>query len=298
MNWIYEELIMLIDPFLNQFRILFPYWMAGLLLSAFLTAYGERPIEKLTEYLGKRRFPQLYLLPACMMGVISPLCMYGTIPLMAALARKGVPQNLLAAFMISSILLNPTLFVMSLSLGLPIALLRLGSAILCGLIAGIIVTLIWKGKPIFQLDAFSLEETSRSRTRIRQLLHSLRRNFEITAPYLLLGITLTVLLERYIPTTLFTAVLGDKSPFAILASASIGIPLYMCGGGTIPLIQSWLEAGMSTGAAMAFMISGPATKLNNLSAVKMILGKINFILYIAYTLLFSLLTGYAANLFL
>lgn len=296
MNRVYGEFLILWDSYLNQFSILFPYWVIGILLSAFLSSYGEGYIEKLTNYFGRRRFSVLYLLPACLLGVISPLCMYGTIPLIAALSRKGLPQNLLVSFMISSIVLNPTLFVMSLLLGIKIAMLRLLSAIICGFIAGIIVTVIWGHKPIFKLDTFLTDKKSTYKTKWRQFLYSLRRNFEVTSQYLLIGILLTVILGQYIPTDFFIMLLGKDSPFAILASASIGVPLYMCGGGTIPLIRSWLETGMSVGAAAAFMISGPATKLNNLSAVKMILGKTNFVYYIAYTMLFSIFTGYISDL--
>ncbi|MCX7773539.1 MAG: permease [Clostridia bacterium] len=296
MTWIFEELSVLFIFFMQQFKILFPYWIIGLTLSAFLTAYGEKTIEKAAAGMGKGRFPLFYLLPACILGVVSPLCMYGTVPLIAMLARKGIPQSILVGFMISSILLNPTLFTMSLSLGIPIALMRLVQSLLCGFIAGILVHFLWNKKPVFQLGSFTAEEKPVTRTRWHQFLHSLRRNFEITAPYFLFGITLTILFQRYIPTDIFTKILGDKSPFAILASASIGIPLYMCGGGTIPLIRSWIDAGMSIGAASSFMISGPATKLNNLSAVKMILGKSNFILYLIYTLSFSVLAGYAVNM--
>jgi uncharacterized membrane protein YraQ (UPF0718 family) len=48
---------------------------------------------------------------------------------------------------------------------------------------------------------------------------------------------------------------------------------------------------MGTGDAMAFMLAGPATKINNLSAVKMILGTKNFLLYLAFVVGFAMLAG-------
>jgi uncharacterized membrane protein YraQ (UPF0718 family) len=47
---------------------------------------------------------------------------------------------------------------------------------------------------------------------------------------------------------------------------------------------------------MAFMISGPATKITNLGAVKIILGMRNFILYIAFNMGFAVITGYVVDL--
>ena len=81
-------------------------------------------------------------------------------------------------------------------------------------------------------------------------------------------------------------------------AATIGVPLYACGGGTIPLLQQWLWDGMSMGSAAAFMITGPATKITNLGALKIVLGARNFVLYWAFTILFALMTGWIANIIL
>ena len=80
-------------------------------------------------------------------------------------------------------------------------------------------------------------------------------------------------------------------------AATIGVPLYTCGGGTIPLLQQWLYDGMSLGSAAAFMVTGPATKITNLGALKIVLGMRGFCLYLAYVMAFSFLTGLAVNLF-
>jgi uncharacterized membrane protein YraQ (UPF0718 family) len=78
-------------------------------------------------------------------------------------------------------------------------------------------------------------------------------------------------------------------------AATIGVPFYMCGGGTIPLLMTWLEHGMGMGSATAFMITGPATKITNLGAVKIVLGIRHFILYLAFAMLFALLSGFIVN---
>ncbi len=48
--------------------------------------------------------------------------------------------------------------------------------------------------------------------------------------------------------------------------------------------------------AAAFMITGPATKITNLGAVKIVLGIKRFILYIIFVMAFSLVTGLIINL--
>jgi hypothetical protein len=79
-------------------------------------------------------------------------------------------------------------------------------------------------------------------------------------------------------------------------AATIGVPLYACGGGTIPLLQQWLASGMSMGSATAFMITGPATKITNLGALKIVFGLKSFILYIVFVMAFALVSGVIVNL--
>ena len=79
-------------------------------------------------------------------------------------------------------------------------------------------------------------------------------------------------------------------------ASTIGVPLYVCGGGTIPIIKTWLANGMSLGSAAAFMITGPATKITNLGALKVVLGGKHFLLYWLYVIAFSCVTGILINL--
>ena len=91
-------------------------------------------------------------------------------------------------------------------------------------------------------------------------------------------------------------VFGGNEAWGILMAATIGVPLYACGGGTIPLLQEWLLSGMSMGSASAFMITGPATKITNLGALKIAMGWKRFLLYILFVMLFAFLSGLAVNL--
>ena len=116
-----------------------------------------------------------------------------------------------------------------------------------------------------------------------------------TGLYFLFGIILSALFQRYVPQELMTSLFGGHEAFGVLMAATIGVPLYACGGGTIPLLQAWLLDGMSMGSAAAFMITGPATKITNLGAVKIVLGIKRFLLYLAFVMAFALLCGLAVN---
>ena len=108
--------------------------------------------------------------------------------------------------------------------------------------------------------------------------------------YFLIGIFLSALFQRYVPAEAMVSLFGGDEAFGVLMAATIGVPLYVCGGGTIPLLQAWLYDGMSMGSAVAFMITGPATKITNLGAVKIVLDLKRFLLYLAYVMTASLIT--------
>lgn len=98
------------------------------------------------------------------------------------------------------------------------------------------------------------------------------------------------------PDVLFYPDFGGDQAWGILMAATVGVPLYACGGGTIPLLQSWLADGMSLGSAAAFMITEPATKITNLGALKIVMGWKRFALYLVFVMLFSFVCGLAVNL--
>ena len=121
------------------------------------------------------------------------------------------------------------------------------------------------------------------------------RNIKATGVYFLFGILLSALFQRYVPQDLMARVFGGNEAWGVLMAATIGVPLYACGGGTIPLLQEWLRNGMSLGSAAAFMITGPATKITNLGALKIVMGFRRFLLYLIFVMAFSFAAGLAVN---
>ena len=87
-----------------------------------------------------------------------------------------------------------------------------------------------------------------------------------------------------------------KRSLTLFLLAALVLMLCACGGGTIPLQQEWLWQGMSMGSAAAFMLTGPSTKITNLGALKIVLGARSFVLYLAFAMAFSFLTGFFVNL--
>ena len=280
-----------------QLEQLLPYWVLGKMLGSAVSVFLKDRIHDTFRSLGEKKLGALGIVAASVLGIASPLCMYGTIPIAASFSKSGMKDDWLAAFMMSSILLNPQLILYSAALGTTALAVRIVTCFLCGVTAGVLVRIFFRRKSFFNFDGF---EPPKSRDTdpnpLVRYLKNLGRNIKATGLYFLIGILLSALFQRYVPSDVMTGLFGGNEAWGVLMAATIGVPLYACGGGTIPLLQGWLWDGMSMGSAASFMLTGPATKITNLGALKIILGLRHFLLYLAYVMLFSLAAGLAVNL--
>lgn len=272
-----REAVYLWYYFSVQFEQIFPYWVLGMVLGSAVSVFLKDRIHNLMRSLGDKKLGILGVIPASILGLASPLCMYGTIPIAASFSRSGIQDDWLAAFMMSSVLLNPQLLIYSVALGTPALVIRIASCLLCGIVAGLLVRLFYQNKPFFNFSGFEEPKSRDTEPNVLlRFLKNLGRNVKATGLYFLFGMVLSALFQRYVPAQAMTALFGGSEAFGVLMAATIGVPLYACGGGTIPLLQQWLWNGMSLGGAAAFMITGPATKITNLGALKIVLGMKRF----------------------
>ena len=280
-----------------QFRQIFWYWIIGMAVGSLVSVFAKDRIHGLFAGMQKKKWGVLGIIPACLLGIASPLCMYGTIPIAASFRKQGMREDWLAAFMMASILLNPQLIIYSAALGATALSIRIVTCFLCGIFAGLLIHLFYRDKDFFDFKGFSERESHDTHPNllIRYLLN-FWRNIKATGLYFLSGILLSALFQRYVPQNVMVNVFGGNEAWGVLMAATIGVPLYACGGGTIPLLQGWLMEGMSMGSVAAFMITGPATKITNLGALKIVMGIKRFLLYIAFVMIFSLLSGLIINL--
>jgi uncharacterized protein len=281
-----------------QFSQIAGYWVFGMIMGSLISVFGKEKIHSMFAAMQGKDLGLLGIIPASLIGIASPLCMYGTIPISASFAEKGMEEDWLAAFMMSSILLNPQLLFYSAALGKAALAIRFMSCFLCGVTAGLLVRFFFKDRKIFNFSKFTEAGLGETRNRdtdpnvFLRFLKNLLRNVKATGPAFLIGVALSAMFQRFVPPEAMATLFGRHRGFGLLMAATVGVPLYVCGGGTIPLLISWMESGMSLGSASAFMITGPAMKITNIGAVKIILKMKDFCLYIAFSVLFALLTGF------
>ena len=292
-----------------QLAQIFRYWVLGMAIGSLISVFGKEKIHAMFSALREKKLGTLGIISAALLGIASPLCMYGTIPIAASFAEKGMKKDEpflegeLAAFMMSSILLNPQLMLYTAALGLPALVIRFVLCFLCGIAAGIVIRFFFtrhnregSQKKFFNFSRFYTPENcgiskDTDPNLLLRFIKNFGRNIKATALFLLVGVALSALFQRYVPPEGFARLFGSNRGFGVLMAATIGVPLYVCGGGTIPLLQAWLNQGMSMGSAAAFMITGPATKITNLGALKIVLGIKHFLLYLLFVILFALLSG-------
>jgi uncharacterized membrane protein YraQ (UPF0718 family) len=114
--------------------------------------------------------------------------------------------------------------------------------------------------------------------------------------WLLLAFALEALILAYVPQEAIAGMLGGSNPLAVPLAALVGAPLYMTEVAALPIVSGLLEGGMSPGAAIAFLIAGPATTVPAMAAVWALVRPRVFALYAAIAVVGAALLGFATDL--
>ncbi len=289
--------------------LLFGFLVAGL-LSVFL-----RP-ETIERHLGGRGpGPSL---KAAALGVPLPLCSCGVIPVAASLRRHGASRGATAAFLLSTPQTGVDSILVTFSLLGPVfAVVRPVVAFLSGVIGGITIDVLGDEReglpgsgeaaearhPVPLPAAASPGDPAGERCADAccaggSELPWWRRVLEygfVTLPEdlarpLLLGILVAGLIGLLVPGDLFTGILGHGI-VPMLAMMVIGIPIYVCATGSVPVAAALIAKGVCPGAALVFLMTGPATNSATIATVWKILGRRATIAYLAVVALTALGSG-------
>ena len=248
-------------------------------------------------------------------GAFSPLCSCGVIPAIAALLVSGVPLAPIMAFWITSPLMDPQIYVLTYGvLGKEMAIAKLIATLSIGLIAG--YTTLYLSKKGFldnqvlknfegntQEMAATQEEVESGLyrgevaiVRAIQFLFNFKDMAIFVGKYMLIAFVLEALIVRYVPMDWVGKLLGNDNPLGPIMAALIGIPAYASSISAIPVIRGLTELGMDKGTALAFMISGAATSIPAMVAVYSIVKKRTFFLYVAFSMIGAIVSGYIYRL--
>ena len=254
------------------------------------------------------------VLLAALMGALSPFCSCGVIPLIAALLSMGVPLPAVMAFWLSSPLMDPSMFMLTVgTLGIGFAVAKTTAAIGVGLLGGFGILVLARtaafadplrpgvggggcggGRicaPKTVVWAFWREPERRSAFAREGLGNGL-----FLGKWLILAFALESLMLAYIPSDLIGNVAGDGSFLSIVVAALVGVPAYLNGYAALPLIGGLIDSGMEPGAGMAFLIAGGVTSIPAAIAVFALARRPVFLAYLGFALTGAILAGVAYGL--
>jgi len=268
------------------------------------------PKDKVSVFLRER---SRWAVPLCtVLGVLSPMSTFSAIPIVGALMAVGVPAPPLMAFLVSSPLMNPSLFVITGgALGWQMAVARAGSAFILGITAGAAARFLEirgvldfsksvnpriVGQVVFREAEASCSENS-VRSRIRRECWGFLKEFKgfitFIGKYFLLALLIASIVQTVLSPDWVLSLVGVGNRYSILVSVALGIPLYACGGGSVPIIEILMRMGMTRGAALAFFLAGPATKFSTILTLNAVVKKQVTAFYLVIMLLGAAILGYA-----
>ncbi|OJH38946.1 permease [Cystobacter ferrugineus] len=264
--------------------LLVAYVLSGL-LQAFL---GEASLGWL-----RRGSSLSQALRGSVVGMPLALCSCGVLPVYRGLIRKGVPVAAALSFLVAAPELGVSALIMSVPLiGWPLTLARLGGAFAVAVLSGVIV-----GRLVPTSPAPAPSSSGQAAPPLRQrLAHGLREGLvesvDHTAPWILVGLGLAALIEPLLQAQWLSRLPPgvDVPLFALL-----GVPSFVCASGATPLVAVLLHKGMSPGAALAFLLTGPATNVTTFAVMARLHGRKVTAAFAAVVALSSVGMGLALN---
>jgi uncharacterized membrane protein YraQ (UPF0718 family) len=284
--------------------VLFGIFVAGL-MHVFV-----RP-EAVSRHLGKGKVSSV--LKAAALGVPVPLCSCGVLPAAVSLKKQGASNGATTAFLIStpesgvdSIALTYALVDPVMTVARPVA------AFSTAAVAGIAENMLGSEKGIKPVapdlscpvdnccDGVDClpEVHSTHHTFFEKLKAGFRyARIELwgdIAPWFLFGLLLAGLITTLVPSDLMVKHLGGGLP-AMLIMLAAGVPLYICATASTPIAAALILKGVSPGAALVFLLAGPATNVTSLSVLFGLLGKRATAIYLASIAVVSVVFGLALD---
>lgn len=301
-----------LDILLESWRLLQDasiYVLFGLIVAGMLRVFLNPNV--VAHHLGKGKF--VSVLKAALLGIPIPLCSCGVLPAAASLKKQGANNGATTAFLISTPESGVDSIALTYALLDPVmTLARPAAAFVTATAAGLAENLLSEeaGKaespPDLQCTVDGCcdgldcppEVHSAHHGWLEKLRAGLGYGFgelwEDIALWFMVGILMAGLITTLIPADAMGLYLGGGLPSMLIMLAA-GIPLYICATASTPIAAALILKGVSPGAALVFLLAGPATNITSLTVLLGILGKRATAIYLTAIALFSVACGMALD---
>mgnify|MGYP006157438281 CR=1 FL=1 len=276
-----------------------PWLLIGYLLAGVIKQLI--PSEWVHKQLAKPGF--VSIVKGALIGAPLPLCSCGVIPTALAVRKAGSSKGATSAFLVAT----PETGVDSISfsyavLGPVFAIARPIAALISAIIAGVLVNTFDREEEIAEplkaesscCDSKQSEaESSLAEKLISAVQYGYGRMISDTAKWLLIGLVAATLITAVVPQSFFLQ-WGDGL-LAMIVMVVVGLPMYICATASTPVAAGLLFAGISPGAALVFMLTGPATNIATMGVIKEQLGLRSLIAYMAGVIVTAIACGLILN---
>ncbi|MEW6670880.1 MAG: SO_0444 family Cu/Zn efflux transporter [Thermodesulfobacteriota bacterium] len=284
--------------------MLFGFFMAGIL-------YAYVKTEKIARYLGGKNGRSVVL--AALAGIPLPLCSCGVVPAAAALKKQGASKGATLSFLISTPETGVDSIPITYALLDPVmTMIRPIAAFVSATVAGIVENFYGRKDEIrldqkhiggkncgcrnepgsmnggMQKDSFRSKMSVGIKYAFVELMGDI-------GPWFILGIVLAGLITYLLPEGFAEAYLGNPL-LAMPLMLIVGIPMYVCATSSTPIAAALILKGLSPGAALVFLLAGPATNMASLSMVSRLMGKRSLAIYLGAISSCALVLGFLTDM--
>ena len=241
---------------------------------------------------------------ASLLGIVTPFCSCSAIPLFLGFVEAGIPIGITFSFLIAAPMINEVAVIMLFSLfgwqvGVIYILMGLLIAISAGWIIGKLKLEKWLQDWVQNLKFGVISADNNRLTiddRIKAGWIAVKEILVKIWPYLILGIGIGSLVHGYVPNDYLASLINKSTWYSVPMAVLVGIPLYSCSPGAVPIAYALIEKGVPLGTALAFMMSVVAISLPELIILKKVL-KLPFIfIFIGIIAIGIIIVGYILNI--
>lgn len=286
------------------------YILFGLLVGGLLKVFLSP--SYVASHLSTGRYSSVF--KAALIGIPIPLCSCGVLPAAASLKKQGANNGATTAFLIStpesgvdSISITWALLDPIMTIARPIA------AFLSAFVAGVSVNLLnspvsnEKAAPDLSCPIDNCcdgdECPPKKHARHHGSLEKISVGIKYAATELwsdlvgwfFVGIIVAGVITALVPEAMFSRYLGGGL-YSMLVMLIFGIPLYICATASTPIAAAFILKGVSPGAALVFLLVGPATNVASISVLFGLLGKRATAVYLVSISVVAVIAGLLVDL--
>lgn len=268
------------------------------------------PIERVQNYLSRKKLYGLEYLMASLFGVVTPFCSCSSVPLFIGFVRGGIPLGVTFAFLVTSPLVNEIAIGLFIGLfGIKTTIIYVISGILLGAVSGSILQKLKLEKYLTpwvkEILANAQQEQENPQIVNQQFIHRIpsiwKDSIQIlkgVLPYVVIGIAIGAVMHGYVPEGFFNQYFSKNNLLAVPIATLVAIPMYSNAAGVLPVVQVLVEKGIPMGTAIAFMMGVVGLSLPEAMLLKKVMTFKLIAIFFGVVAICIIISGYLFNILL